>query len=130
MSIKALVKVTNQLTFQVEGETEKELFTDIARVQEVFNHNKCGKCGNTNVKYVCRKDSDNNDWLEIVCQDFKCRAKLTYGVTKTEGQVFPRVRWNNLSETNQENRKDEKAYADEHKGWLPSGGWHIYKGEK
>ena len=36
--MKANVRATPDLTFQVDAETEEELFKQVARVQEVFQH--------------------------------------------------------------------------------------------
>jgi RNase P subunit RPR2 len=123
--MKANVKVNNELSFQVEAETEEEVFKQVARVQEIFQHQACGKCGSPNVKFVCRHDSSENDWLEVVCQD--CRAKLIFGRTKKGGQIYPKIRWDQLSQKQQEQRANEKGYADKNRGYLPDKGWFIYK---
>ena len=123
--MKANVKVNNELSFQVEAETEEEVFKQDARVQEIFQHQACGKCGSPNVKFVCRHDSSENDWLEVVCQD--CRAKLIFGRTKKGGQIYPKIRWDQLSQKQQEQRANEKGYADKNRGYLPHKGWFIYK---
>lgn len=123
----AQVKINDKLSISIESEQEVELFKRIARVQEVYDHSKCGKCQGTDTKFVCRKDKDENDWLEIVCQNNKCRAKLVFGQVKGKsGEIFPKVRWNNLSETQQQQRSDEKDFAEAHNGWLPNGGWFVY----
>ena len=36
--MKASIKTTNDLSFQVDAETEEELFKQVARVQEIFQH--------------------------------------------------------------------------------------------
>ena len=41
--MKASVRVTNELSFQVEAETEEKVFKQVARVQEIFKHEACGK---------------------------------------------------------------------------------------
>ena len=123
--MKARIKATDSLWFDVEAEQEDELFKQIARVQEVFQHRGCGHCDSPNVKFVCRLDSSSNDWLEVTCQE--CRAKLVFGRTKKGGLVFPKIRWDQLSEKQQEQRINEKAYADKHRGYLPDKGWYIYK---
>jgi len=123
--MKAKIKATDNLWFDVEAEQEDELFKQIARVQEIFQHNGCGACGSTNVKFVCRLDNSDNDWLEITCQD--CRAKLIFGRTKKGGLIFPKIKWDQLSEKQKEQRINEKVYADKHRGYLPDKGWFIYK---
>ncbi len=128
MSIKANIKGNSPPSFQVEGEDEVELFKGMARVQELFGSTKCGKCHGQEIQYVCRKDSEDNDWLELVCQKNSCRAKLSYGQTKTpKGKVYPKTRFSHLSPKVQEGRMECQAYADKHDGWLPSGGWFIFK---
>lgn len=121
--------VSNGVWLEEEVSTEAEAFKMLSRMREVFHHPKCGKCGCTDVAYVCRKDSDDNDWLEVVCQNHNCRAKLIFGQTKKGGQIYPKTRWDNLSEKQQEQREDEKEYAEAHRGFLPNGGWFQYKGQ-
>jgi len=123
--MKASVKVTNDLSFQVDAETEEEVFKQVARVQEIFKHESCGKCNSAEVKFVCRHDSSENDWLEVVCQ--VCRGKVIFGRTKKGGQIYPKIRWDQLSEKQQEQRINEKTYAEKNRGYLPDKGWFIYK---
>jgi len=123
--MKARIRATEGLWFDVEAEQEDELFKQIARVQEIFQHNGCGACGSPNVKFVCRLDNSDNDWLEITCQD--CRAKLVFGRTKKGGLIFPKIKWDQLSEKQKEQRINEKTYADKHRGYLPDKGWFVYK---
>ena len=61
--MRARIKASDELWFEADAETEEDLFKQVARVQEVFRHNCCGKCGSPNVKFVCRLDSSENDWL-------------------------------------------------------------------
>jgi len=124
----ARIRITDSIWIDVDSEREVDLFKGMARVQEIFQHDRCGKCKNSDVKFVCRQDSDDNDWLEIVCQSLQCRAKLIFGQTKGKGgEIYPKHRWNLLSETQQKQRSDEEEYAEQHSGFLPNGGWFIYK---
>jgi len=123
--MKARVKASNDLWFEVDAETEEDLFKQTARIQEVFQHESCGQCGSQNVKFVCRFDSSENDWLEVVCQE--CRAKVVFGRTKKGGQIYPKIRWEQLSDKQKEQRINEKTHADKNRGYLPSKGWFIYK---
>ena len=123
--MKANIKATNDLSFQVEAETEDELFKQVARVQEVFRHESCGQCNSDRVIFVCRHDSSENDWLEVVCKE--CRAKVIFGRTKKGGQIYPKIKCDQLSEKQQQQRANEKGYAESHRGYLPYGGWFIYK---
>ena len=70
----------------------------------------------------------DNDWLEVTCQD--CRAKLVFGRTKKGGLIFPKIRWDQLSEKQKEQRANENVYAEKHRGYLPNKGWFIYKPKK
>ena len=114
--MKARIRATEGLCFDVEAEQEDELFKQIARIQEIFQHQGCGACGSTNIKFVCRLDNSDNDWLEITCQD--CRAKLVFGRTKKGGLIFPKIKWNQLSEKQQEQRKAKPKTA---KGYFVNG---------
>jgi hypothetical protein len=125
--MKAVVGPDGKVSFEVEGDSEYEIFKQIARVQEVFDHNKCGKCGSGHTKYVCRLDKDENDWLEVVCQE--CRAKVIFGRAKKGGVIYPKIRWDQLSEKQQEQRANEQAYAEKHYGYLPHNGWFNFQRE-
>lgn len=89
------------LKVELEGETQRDLFGQLASFQEVFGETTCGKCGSTNVKFVVRQVEDN-EYFEIRCMD--CGAKLAFGCHKKGGGLFPR-------------RKDADG------NWLPDKGW-------
>jgi hypothetical protein len=112
---------------KVEAEDEPTFFKEIARAQELFCFDKCGVCDNLDVSFRCRIDREENEWLEIVCNNLSCRAKLPFGQTKKTQEIYPKTRWNHLSETQQEQRESEKTYAESHNGFLPNGGWFIYR---
>lgn len=91
---------------EVEGNTQSAVFEEIARFQEVFESNTCGKCKSANVQFVVRsaldpKTKKNNKYYEYRCNG--CRAKLALGMHLEGGGLFPK-------------RKD----GDE---WLPDSGW-------
>ena len=123
--MKAIVGSDGKVSFEIEGDNEADIFKGIARVQEVFSHDSCGACGKHNTKFVCRLDSDENDWLEVVCQD--CGSKVIFGRTKKGGQIYPKIKWDQLSEKQQEQRADEQEYAEKHYGYLPNKGWFKYR---
>lgn len=125
--LKASVHVNQKLTINVEAEDEVAFFKAIARAQELFCFDKCGVCGNPDVSFRCRLDKDENEWLEIVCNDISCRAKLPFSQTKKTSEIYPKTRWNHLSETQQKQRSGEQEYADKHSGFLPNNGWFIYR---
>lgn len=88
------------LVFELDVKGERDLFEQIAHIQEVFDH-VCGKCDSSNIKLVVR-ENDGNKFYEMRCKD--CGAKLSFGSHKTGGTLFPK----------------RKGDGDE---WLPSGGW-------
>ena len=113
--MKARIKTTENLWFDVEAEQEDDLFKQIARVQEIFQHDGCGNCGSPNFKFVCRLDSSENDWLEITCQD--CRAKLIFGRTKKGNLIFPKIRWDQLSGFQRKPKSIEKKIKGYDDNW-------------
>ena len=50
-----------------------------------------------------------------------------FGITKKGGQIYPKIKWDQLSEKQKEQRINEKTYAEKHRGYLPDGGWFVYK---
>jgi|15BtaG_2_1085339.scaffolds.fasta_scaffold00145_3 hypothetical protein len=94
---------------ELEGDGQTDIFQAVGRFQEVFGQNKCGRCGNDDVRFVVR-NNDDNLYHEIHCKDLNCRAKLAFGAHKTGGGLFPK-------------RKD----GDD---WLPNGGWVRWNKEK
>ncbi len=100
------MKVTYQaskLSATFEGENQKEVFKQLAGFQEVFDQCKCAKCGCEDVKFVVRNVQEN-EYFELRCTNNQCRAKLSMGVSKKGGGLFPK-------------RKDKEG------NWLPDSGW-------
>jgi hypothetical protein len=120
MAITAVVKASNSLAFEVTADTEPELFKQVARVQEVFS-----VCPET--KFVVRTAAKKSKWLEVVCQDINCKAKLVYSTTEDNNFVYPKTRWDHLSDAQKEQRADEQEYAEKHNGFLPNNGFFKYK---
>lgn len=91
-----------RLSVEVESETQKGVFDELASFQEVFENTICGQCESNNVRFVVRR-VDDNSFYEIHCQN--CRHRFVFGQHKGKaGTLFPR-------------RKDENG------NYLPSGGW-------
>jgi|TARA_Y100001951_G_C11252419_1_gene247265 hypothetical protein len=86
---------------EFESDSQRDLFLQISRFQEVFDEGFCGKCEGANLKYVVRSVEENS-YYEIRCQD--CGAKLEFGSMKQGGGLFPK-------------RKDKEG------NWLPDRGW-------
>jgi len=90
--MKILYKANDRLQFELEGAGQKEVFKELAIIQEIFSEDKCGSCGKTSIKYVCR-NVEGNDYYELRCND--CGSVLSFGQHKKGGTLFPK-------------RKDEK----------------------
>lgn len=103
--MKLTMKISDTTSCEVDGDTQSEVFEQLAAVQEIFANGVCGKCGNKDVRYVVRT-IDDNKYYEMRCNDTKCRAKLSFGQNKKGGGLFPK-------------RKDGDK-------WLDHGGWTVY----
>ena len=99
--MKIFYKVNDKLTFELEAEGQKEIFKELATIQEIFSEEKCGVCGSTNIKFVVRS-VDGNDYYELRCND--CGAVLAFGQHKKGGTLFPK-------------RKDDDGNYMQNKGW-------------
>lgn len=84
--MKAEFKVGN-LTLVAEGTTPESIFRELATLQAVFEDASCRKCNKTNLQYVVRKVEDD-EFFELRCKD--CGAKLTFGVSKADKQLYPK----------------------------------------
>lgn len=125
--MKATVNVGNGVSIDVSGDTQIELFKSIAKVQATFSFNKCGRCGSENVQFQVRTTENDEDYPEMVCREANCRAKLAFGTTRKEHDLFPKKKWDNLSPKQKEQRANEEEYAKSHFGYLPNDGWYKYE---
>jgi len=83
--MKCNFKVSDNLTFEVEGDTTKDVFQQLASVQEIFGHESPGDGDSVySVRTV-----DENDYYEIVDSKNR-RIKMQFGQTKKGNQLFPR----------------------------------------
>jgi hypothetical protein len=105
--MKVKYKVGDRLEFELEGAGQKELFKELASIQEIFGEESCGLCGSKNLRFVVR-NVEGNDYFELRCND--CGAILAFGQHKKGGTLFPR-------------RKDDNN------NWLPNRGWHKWTGK-
>jgi hypothetical protein len=99
--MKAIATISPTLTLELEAKDHKELFEEMAVAQEIFGHSKCGKCQSSDVKYVTR-EVDDYKFYEVHCN--KCHARLSFGVNKKGGTLFPK-------------RKDADGKYIENNGW-------------
>jgi hypothetical protein len=106
--MKIFYKVNDKLTFELEGEGQKEIFKELSTIQEIFSEEKCGLCGSTNIRFVVR-NVDGNDYYELRCLD--CGAVLAFGQHKKGGTLFPK-------------RKDDDG------NYMPNKGWHKFVKEQ
>lgn len=101
-----------RMTVELESDSQAGLFKEIASFQEIFEINTCGKCGCSDIQYVVRKDSEENEYFELRCNSetggpngTPCRARFSLGQNKKpKGSLFPK-------------RKDGEKYLNDG-GWL------------
>ena len=102
-----------RLKFAVEGATPKDLFSELAGIQEVFDaENRCGCCQADDLHYRVRTSvaktgknaGKSYDYYELVCM--ACNARFSFGQSMDLKNLFPK------------RREDGKA--------LPNGGWSKY----
>lgn len=105
--MKVKYKVGDKLEFELEGTGQKEVFKELALIQEIFSEEKCGLCNKSNLRFVVR-NVDGNDYYELRCID--CGAVLAFGQHKKGGTLFPK-------------RKDDDG------NYLPNKGWHKWNKE-
>jgi len=105
--MKVQFKLDDQLTFEVEAESQVELFKQLASLQEVFGDrvvkNKDGKTSDK-VKFQVRRDKDENEYLEFICVD----------------ELQPELRWS---------RKRFGQHKGKSGSLFPKGGWVKYNKE-
>ena len=106
--MKLRYKVNDKLEFELENEGQKEVFKELAIIQEIFGEDTCGVCSSSNLKFIVR-NVESNDYFELRCSD--CGAILSYGQHKKGGTLFPK-------------RKDEKS------NYMPNRGWHNWHKEQ
>jgi hypothetical protein len=105
-----ITKGPNGISIGATGDTHKDVFAQIADLEEVFGIQKCGKCQCPDFRFIVRT-VDDNDYYEFHCKNPKCKAKLAFGQNKKGGGLFPKRK-----------DKDDK--------WLPDGGWLRWDKEK
>lgn len=119
--MKATYFVHDGLKFDIDAETEADLFKNLATIQETFTAENCGLCKAPS-KFLVRKDKEENEYFELACTDLKCRARLPYGqMKKPKGKLYPKRHWNSLSDAEKTNRGPEPK-----SGYLPNGGWYKW----
>jgi translation initiation factor 2 beta subunit (eIF-2beta)/eIF-5 len=102
--MKLKYKVNDKLELELDGNGQKEIFKELATIQEIFGEEKCGICSSSNIKFVVRT-VEGNDYYELRCAD--CGAILSFGQHKKGETLFPK-------------RKDEQG------NYLPNKGWYKW----
>lgn len=110
--MKAKYKTADgRFEFELEGSTQKEVFKEVASLQEVFEEPCCKLCKKTSTKLVVRKSKDKKgkplDYFERRCN--ACGAVLTYGVNIEGGTLFPHRKV--------KNEKGEEVWDSTNQGW-------------
>lgn len=133
--MKAIVPLKN-CSIEVEAETQKDLFQQMASAHEVFGEQKCGLCGSANIAPAWRTVTQGKkvyDYPEYHCHGFvkdektgknaRCGARLSLGSMMEGGVLFPMRK---LVEEG-----PEKGKPDREKGKFGShNGWTRFKGVK
>lgn len=112
--LKAIYKVRPELEFEVEAKEQKDVFRQIANIQEVFSEKVCGLCKKTDLKFVVREVEDN-EFYEMRCNS--CGGKLAFGQNKKGGTVYPVRKLKNGKPA----KTEDTAPFD-----YESQGWHKY----
>lgn len=84
--MKAKLKV-GKVELELEGDTQAELFREIASAEEVFGETHCSLCGCDNIRFVVRENSEGEPFHEFHCT--KCPARLSLGQNRKGGGLFP-----------------------------------------
>jgi hypothetical protein len=101
--VKVQVTVNARTIVEVEGETVKDVFDELAGAEEVFAIDQCGLCGTAGVRHVVRH-VDKYSYYEAHCTNAECRARFAFGQSRdVPGGLFPQ-------------RKDKDG------NWKPNGG--------
>lgn len=120
--MKATIKVTPNLSIDVEADSAKAVFEGISDAQATFEDSECGACKGKDIKYVVREVEDNK-FYEIHCMNYKCRAKICYGHSKDGKKMYPK-RYEVDGKGKAKKDKDGKSI------YLPNNGWVKYVAEE
>lgn len=134
--MKAIRSMGSGVMFEVEGNTQVELFTglaDIDKAEEVFGEWQCGCCQNKHIVFSYRdveyqerdkktgellfitsgknkgeKKMTTSRYFEMTCKNSKCRARKSFGQMREGGGLFP------------------KNKTPDGKDYLPNFGWKVF----
>lgn len=101
--------------FEITGDTQAELFKEMAAAHEVFGVTECKLCKGP-IKPVVRTNNEGDDFFEYHC--LKCFARLALGQNKKGGGLFP------IRKLTKEGKPDRTTGSfGNHDGWTQ------YRGE-
>ena len=106
--MKSQFKVTPTLTIEVEADSQRSMFEELAKICDVFGQANCGRCGKSRTKFVVRTDKDENKYYSMDCLD--CSARLSFGCHKKGEGLFVK-------------RKDKEDK------WIKNQGWQRWNSE-
>ena len=109
MKVQFVTGAGKSLRFEFDCADIKDVFVQMAPVQEIFEAGKaCGACQSENVRVETRTH-DANRFYSFRCTD--CGAQLDLGQTRDGTRLFAR-------------RKDKDD------NWLPDNGWYKWQGQR
>jgi hypothetical protein len=95
-----------RLVAEFEATTQKQIFALVAEIQEVFEEEKCGKCGSERIRCSVT-EHDGHKYYKLRCE---CGAQIDFGQHKVGDTLFIKRR-------------------DENKEPLPNHGWYVWGDE-
>ena len=54
--MKAIYSPSTKLSFELEGSGQKEIFKELALIEEIFAEDRCGICNKNNIKHIVRNN--------------------------------------------------------------------------
>jgi hypothetical protein len=91
-----------RLNIEIDAESPKDAFKQLASFQEIFGEEQCGKCQSEELQFRVRT-VEGNDYYELMCKG--CFAKLSFGQHKVGNGLFPK------------RKLQDGSYDKESKGW-------------
>ena len=116
--MKVEFQVSKLATVTGEGDSHKAVFAQIAGLAEVFSIGKCGKCTGDAIVPVVRQQ-DKFTYYEFACLNTSCRARLSLGQSKDNGELYPRRKYHDKHPLVVAKKVSEGDY-------IPCNGWEVY----
>jgi hypothetical protein len=113
--MKVSYKPSPEVCIEFEAGDQKDIFSNLAKLQEILGENTCGKCKKNNVVFQVRTVGKFT-YYEIRCKD--CKAVLQFG--QSDAGIYPRRYKMNGT---------EPLIVDGKKVWLKDNGWLQYNQE-